>query len=123
MFDRLLQRILTRLFAEVRQQGDVAAHQSLQTRSDRAEDRAGTNYDSAHDPEIFNDSETFELECGGNQCRIHDAESVPALTGLAPDFAKAWVRAVLRAGSVSARSHPCRTNPRCRRSSRRPCSR
>ena len=60
MLQHLLERVLPGFFAEIRQDGDVAADQGLQSRADGSEDRARTDDDPAHDAETFHNAITVQ---------------------------------------------------------------
>ena len=81
-----LHRIFARLFAEVGQDGDVAADQRLQSCADRSENRSRANDDAAHDAEIFHNPITIKFEGRSNPGGVHTTDNLMTSVTLAPAF-------------------------------------
>ena len=65
--------MLPRFLAKVGQNGDVAADERLQARSDGTENRAGTHDDTSHDAECFYNPIPIQLKRRRGHGCIHAA--------------------------------------------------
>src|SRR5262249_29886228 len=66
VLDHDFKSLAARLLAKLREESDVSADQGLQGSADRAEDRARTHRDAAHDAEIVHYAEARHFD------RVHD---------------------------------------------------
>src|SRR5215468_10735983 len=64
VLDHDFKSLAARLLAKLREESDVAADQCLETPPDRAEDRARTDGDAAHDAEIAHEAEARQFKPG-----------------------------------------------------------
>src|SRR5262249_2086611 len=71
MPDHDFERFSARLFAKLREERDIAADQCLETRADRAEDRARANCDSAHNAKIAHNAKSRQLKCRRDHVMRH----------------------------------------------------
>ena len=62
MLQNQIEGLPASLLAQVREQRDVAANQRLQSRANRAEDRARAHYDTAHYSERARHAKTIQFE-------------------------------------------------------------
>src|ERR1700760_2144166 len=70
MFRRMqhhaLKRVFSRLLAKLAVEGDISAHQRLQTGAEGAEDGSRPDHDAAHNAEVADDAEAGKLQRRGH---------------------------------------------------------
>jgi hypothetical protein len=104
MLEAKLKRMLPRFFAQIGENGDVAADQRLQSRADRSKNGARTNNDSAYHSEIFHNPVAVEFKRSRRHRWVHTAnlDTVQAACTVFPSLAirtRTVFRHKFRAGS------------------------